>query len=308
MDTAIYIGDDPFKISYMEYDVDRYDEFLKNKINKVLALLSISNTMQISKVDVIKSPVRHFRHRCRFAVMPRSISSEIDTIGVVSSRSKISATHQIDCIGATCDTSLGIYSTNNDVKSPTAIDLHQRGESNLLSGQDAVRLTYSLWENGGPNINVISFPIASISIYNAMPVLLAYVQRVSELHTDLRAVNFLSTLSGELIATLVYGNELTSNWEEKAIEMHSKLGWFDVFLSLAEPLICVEFVSFTSPLYVLCVTNSSTHRKDYSGREEIGYNREVSWCVLCGKIQQSGGNTSPIRRQRVEVRTGGERF
>lgn len=215
-DIAIYIGDDPFKISYMEYDVNRYEEFLKTKIDKVLAILPTSVTMQISKVDVIKSPVRHFRQRCRFAIMPRSISSNgcnvrrIDGIEAVSSASD--------------ESTMNAYTVSSNAKSPTELDLKASGESDPLSCQSEHQLTYSLWENGGPNINVISFPIASIAIYNAMPVLLEYIETVPELHTDLRAINFLSTLSGELIATLVYGNELSSIWEEKAIEMQSKLG------------------------------------------------------------------------------------
>jgi tRNA (Uracil-5-)-methyltransferase len=229
----IYIGDDPFKISYMEYDVNRYEEFLKTKIDKVLAVLPTSITTQISKVDVIKSPVRHFRQRCRFAVMPRSISSNgydvsrIDPIGVINSTDNESILHQSSCRMAGIEYSKDAHTIIRNTKSTAELDLNSRGDSNPLPNQGAVQLTYSLWENGGPNVNVLSFPIASISIYNAMPILLAYVETVSELHTDLRAINFLSTLSGELIATLVYGNELNGIWEDKAIEMQSKLGATD---------------------------------------------------------------------------------
>jgi hypothetical protein len=232
----IYIGDDPFKISYMEYDVNRYEEFLKTKIDKVLSILPTSITAQISTVDVIKSPVRHFRQRCRFAVMPRSISSNgydisgIDPIKVVRSTDSESIVYQPDCRMAGVECSMDAQTISSYTKSRTEHDLNSRRESDLVSCQGTVQLTYSLWENGGPNVNVITFPIASISIYNAMPILLAYVETVPELRTDLRAINFLSTLSGDLVATLVYGNELTGIWQEKAIEMQSKLGATDDYL------------------------------------------------------------------------------
>lgn len=284
-DIAIDIGDDPFKISYMEYDVNRYEEFLKKKIDKVLAILPISITMQITKIDVIKSPVRHFRQRCRFAVMPRPISSNscnvtgTDTIGATSSISDEPMMHQSDSriAGSECSVDADIIS--NYAKSPTELDFNARGESNPLSCQGAVQLTYSLWENGGPNINVISFPIASIAIYNAMPILLAYVQTVAELHTDLRAINFLSTLSGELIATLVYGNELNTIWEEKAIEMQSKLGATDDYL-----------LNFFCPIFFIILSFILFHaifllREHYTRSEEIGCYWEVPWGVLRSEIQ-----------------------
>jgi hypothetical protein len=269
----IYIGDDPFKISYMEYDVHRYEEFLKTKIDKVLSILPTSITAQIAKVDVIKSPVRHFRQRCRFAVMPRSISSNgydvsgIYPIGVVRSTDNESIVYQPDC-------RMDAQTISSNTKSRTEHDLR---ESDPVSCQGAVQLTYSLWENGGPNVNVISFPIASISIYNAMPILLAYVETVPELRTDLRAINFLSTLSGELVATLVYGNELSGIWEEKAIEMQSKLGATDDYLlhSCSIFFIIVTLI----PSYTTLIL-----RAQYTGSEETGSYWAVPWGLLCGEL------------------------
>ncbi len=255
---------------------------LKTKIDKVLTILPTPITMQITKIDVIKSPVRHFRQRCRFAVMPRPISSNgcnvtgIDTIGAISSICAGPMMRQSDCRMAGGECSVDADTISSNAKSPTELDLNAGGESNPLSCQGAVQLTYSLWENGGPNINVISFPIASITIYNAMPILLAYVQTVAELHTDLRAINFLSTLSGELIATLVYGNELNCVWEEKAIEMQSKLGATDDYL-----------LNFFCPIFFIILSAILFHtifllREQNTRSEAIGYHWEVPWGVLCG--------------------------
>lgn len=196
----IIIGDDPFKISYMEYDTARYEEFLGIKIDILLSKLPTQATSQIRNIDIIRSPVKHFRQRCRFAVLP--------------------AVKNICCIR---DDTVSAENTES-----VSCSADSAGATGACSDIDAVNLgldlTYSLWENGGPNVTVTSFPIASISIYNTMPILLQYVQGVHELRDDLRAINFLSTLSGEVIATLVYEKQIDSAWEKKATEMLSILG------------------------------------------------------------------------------------
>ena len=188
---TITIGDEPFKISYMEYDVDRYEEFLATKIETVLSKLPNLMTSQMKHIEIIRSPTKHFRQRCRFA-----ISTSLQT-------------SNLDCQDTIGDTQL-------NVKSPTT-DMEDTGP----------QLSYSLWDYGGPNILVAKFPIASIAIYNAMPILLKYIQAVKELRTDLRAINFLSSLSGELIASLVYERHIDLNWEKEAKSMFKKLGALD---------------------------------------------------------------------------------
>ena len=45
-----------------------------------------------------------------------------------------------------------------------------------------------------------------------MPILLRYIEGVEELSKDLKAVNFLSTMTGELVATMIYERPLTDEW------------------------------------------------------------------------------------------------
>ena len=204
----VTIGDEPFKISYMEYDIDRYEEFLQTKIGIVHSKLPKLITSQINNVEIIRSPMKHFRQRCRFA-----ITTSIGTTSNGDSDLDPKLSNSSRSTNFKSDEEIVIDSKSNFRISPTTII-----ENNETT------LSYSLWEGGGPNIAVSSFPIASIAIYNAMPILLKYVESKKELYSDLRAINFLSTLTGELIASLVYERQIDLNWEEEAIIMQKNLG------------------------------------------------------------------------------------
>jgi tRNA (Uracil-5-)-methyltransferase len=207
----IHIGDEPFKISYMDFDADRYEDMLEEKIAKVVEKLPNAIKRQLNHIDIIRSPVRYFRQRCRFAISHRENFSTTN-----GSTSLCDSAIQDACLDedilAKCSKISSAATANNEVL-PVEVD-----------GVTEAHLAYTLWENGGPNVDVDSFPIASRIIYDTMPIILTYLQTVPELHTDLRAINFLSTLSGDLIATLVYECKLDCLWEVKAIEMHGRLG------------------------------------------------------------------------------------
>ena len=211
LSATITIGDEPFKISYMEYDIDRYEEFLATKIDIVLSKLPNLITSQIDHVEIIRSPIKHFRQRCRFAIT-----------------NSIGTTSNVDCTNL--DPKLPNSSSASNFKSDEGIVVDSkstRRTSPTIIENNQTTLSYSLWESGGPNVAVSSFPIASIAIYNAMPILLKYIQTKRELYSDLRAINFLSTISGELIASLVYERQIDFNWEEEAITMQKDLGAHD---------------------------------------------------------------------------------
>ena len=225
MNGIITIGDEPFRISYMEYDTERYEEFLEKKIEIALKKLPHFITSQIQHIEIIRSPKKHFRQRCRFAIMTLpDTSNELPACSTVShSLDKISGDDSPSDILANENESKNeatraeaVIETDTATTAEIEIDTELQTESSTLS--------YCLWENGGPNIIVKTFPIASIQIYNTMPIILEYIQNVPELKFDLRAINFLSTMSGELIATLIYENQIDSNWEMKAIAMQSHLG------------------------------------------------------------------------------------
>ena len=225
-DAIIRIGDDPFKISYMEYDTDRYEELLQSKIDIVMVKLPSSIKAQIIATDIIRSPVKHFRQRCRFAVMPLVVSCSKTFQAETDLQSHLQLSEVIPT------TSNGIPNTsacglNAEIISPSTLETTEEADcGNTSSPFNNVNtsLTYVLWENGGPNICVDTFPIASIAIYNAMPLFLAYMQTIEVLRINLRAINFLSTRNGDLLATLIYDLEMGETWEAMATEMCSKLG------------------------------------------------------------------------------------
>jgi tRNA (uracil-5-)-methyltransferase len=67
------------------------------------------------------------------------------------------------------------------------------------------KLSYVMWEGGAANVVVEAFPIAAACICAAMAPVLRFVESEPELlAADLRAVHFLSTLTEQLLITLIY--------------------------------------------------------------------------------------------------------
>lgn len=224
-DATIRIGDCPFKISYMEYDTNRYEELLQLKIDTAMTKLPFSIKEQIGLIEVIRSPVKHCRQRCRFAVMPLALKCSNTCQTKIEMQSSYS--HSTDLVPTLSNliTNNSMSGLDSNIVSPANLDtIEIAADTTTKSNDDETMLTYVLWENGGPNVYVDAFPIASITIYNAMPLFLAHIQTVEVLRTNLRAINFLSTLSGDLLATLVYELEIGKAWEEMAIEMCNELG------------------------------------------------------------------------------------
>lgn len=82
---------------------------------------------------------------------------------------------------------------------------------------------HAMWDGGSPSIIVGSFPIASIQIYEIMPYMIRYLQESDRLSSSLKAVNYLSTTSGHLIVTLVYGSSIDGIDEEQWIKAATAL-------------------------------------------------------------------------------------
>ena len=83
------IQDSPFHLSYLTYDPSNYDDVLRDKINVLVGKISQFETIrqQFSNInlDVIRSPVSHYRQRCRFAVrnLKSSDVRNVDEISLV---------------------------------------------------------------------------------------------------------------------------------------------------------------------------------------------------------------------------------
>ena len=70
---------------------------------------------------------------------------------------------------------------------------------------------------------VDDFPVASELINNAMKALLAAIKDHSELRYKLFQVDFLSTLSGELLISMLYHKPLEDNWQVEAEKLKAQL-------------------------------------------------------------------------------------
>lgn len=77
--------------------------------------------------------------------------------------------------------------------------------------------------NTKEKFRVDDFPVASKLINQAMKALLKAIKNTKELRYKLFQVDFLSTLSGELLISMLYHKPLESSWEEKAKELKAEL-------------------------------------------------------------------------------------
>lgn len=221
---VVTIGDDEFKLSYMEYDPLRYEEFLQDKINTVFSKLPRFITLQIKSIDIVRSPLKHFRQRCRFAIS--SVLSDDHHANVATTENKNGTTDRSDNIILDFNSSIDKTNNNENNYDNSNIEIHRNNINK--NPYNSSSLSYFLWDNGGPNIHVKSFPIASKPIYNLMPVILDYIKLHEELYTDLRAINFFSTLSGEVLATLVYERQIDEEWKKAALLMRESIQIEDV--------------------------------------------------------------------------------
>ena len=84
---------------------------------------------------------------------------------------------------------------------------------------------YAMYEKSKPKTPIVieEFPIASTSIYAVMPTLLQEVNSRPRLSRKLFQVEFLSTLSGDLLITMIYHKPLDDEWLAEAEALQSKL-------------------------------------------------------------------------------------
>lgn len=91
-----------------------------------------------------------------------------------------------------------------------------------------LRAEFRIWHDGDDiyhamfdpqskeKVRIDYFPIASRTIADFMPVLLQKIQFNHELRYKLYQVDYLATLSGELLVSLIYKRPLTNSWLEQA--------------------------------------------------------------------------------------------
>ena len=109
-----------------------------------------------------------------------------------------------------------------DLYPSTELNYRQRAEFRVWhEGED---LYYIMFDSKTKQkFRVDEFPVASILINKAMKALLLAIKNQKELRYKLFQVDFLSTLSGELLISLLYHKPLEDNWQSEAEKLKQHL-------------------------------------------------------------------------------------
>ncbi len=84
---------------------------------------------------------------------------------------------------------------------------------------------YAMHNPGGSRpFPITEFPIGSKRIADLMPALMANIRGNQQLRRKLYVAEFLTTLSGDALITLIYHKRLDDNWEAEARELMATLG------------------------------------------------------------------------------------
>lgn len=103
---------------------------------------------------------------------------------------------------------------------------HFRLRAEFKIWHDGDRCFHAMFEKGTKNepIEITSFPIASKAITALMPELIAEINQSAQLKHRLFQLEYLSTLSGEMLVTMIYHRQLDENWIEEAKRLKQKFG------------------------------------------------------------------------------------
>ncbi|MEP5765533.1 MAG: tRNA (uridine(54)-C5)-methyltransferase TrmA [Halieaceae bacterium] len=151
-------------------------------------------------------------------------------------------------------------------------------------------LFYAMFAREDPRtpIPVNDFPIASERIQAAMPLLRQALLPNEVLRRKLFQVEFLSTLSGQLLVTLVYHRPLEQDWEDAARALEQQLQAHIIGRSRKQKLVLSQdFVEEMLPL-----AQGDYHYRQYEQgftQPNAGVNCEmINWA--CRQVQGLGGD------------------
>lgn len=119
-----------------------------------------------------------------------------------------------------------------DIYSSPLTGFRMRAEFRMWHNGD--ELDYVMFRRDDPKtpVPIKDFPIACESIQRLMPALLEAIKGNPDLRRKLFQVEFLSTLAGESLITLVYHRKLESSWETEAQQLRARLTAISPTLSL----------------------------------------------------------------------------
>jgi tRNA (uracil-5-)-methyltransferase len=137
-------------------------------------------------------------------------------------------------------------------------------------------------------VPVAEFPIASPRIQRAMPLLRSALKDSPELRRKVFQVEFLSTLSGELLTTLIYHRPLADDWLEQAVPVAEAVNSRLIGRSRGQRLVLTE--DYVDEILTI-------EGRDYSYRQpEQGFtqpNAAVNLTMIhwaCGCARDLGGD------------------
>jgi len=109
-----------------------------------------------------------------------------------------------------------------DLFPSASLNYRQRAEFRVW--HDGVDLYYIMFDSQTKQkFRVDDFPVASTLINKAMKALLSAIKNHRELRYKLFQVDFLSTLSGELLISMLYHKPLEDNWQVEAEKLKAQL-------------------------------------------------------------------------------------
>jgi tRNA (uracil-5-)-methyltransferase len=168
--------------------------------------------------------------------------------------------------------------------------LHYRLRAEFRIYHSGERVDYAMFAAGAPRSPIVisDFPVAAERISVAMPQLRDFLQENKILKDRLFQVNFLSTLSGELLVTMIYHRRLDSAWEQEARSLAMQLNAQLIGRSQGQKIVLdrdwllEEFSVGDRPLRYQQVEGSFTQPNG-------GVNREMlAWA--CEQVSCSGGD------------------
>ena len=103
--------------------------------------------------------------------------------------------------------------------------LHYRLRTEFRVWHRGERCNYVMFDQDAPEIpiDIDEFPIGAQRINELMPVLLQYINAEPALSRRLFQVEFLTTLSGEALVTLIYHRKLDPAWQDAARQLQDRL-------------------------------------------------------------------------------------
>ena len=128
---------------------------------------------------------------------------------------------------------------------------HYRMRAEFRIWHEGDGISYAMFERGqkagtASLIRLADFPAASAAINRLMPLLLAELSTDPLLKNRLYQCEFLSTLSGEMLVSLIYHRKLDDDWKHAALALQEKLGIFIIGRSKGQKLVLAQdFVTET---------------------------------------------------------------